>query len=130
MAQRVRWQAFNGLSWTEQLLPSRSSSIYVNTFLSFIHNDNRAFDNSFQKYILGFRLIIVSHWCPSLPDFAGFGMHFNFTDVPYHYYDKANSFKHVHSATNEVCGILRLQKCGYIGSDLTRNISDFERFCT
>ena len=98
-------------------------------FHVFFHNDYRAFDNNFQKYILGFRLIILSHWCPSLPDFAGFGMHFNFTEVPYHYYDNAESFTHVHSAKNEVCAILRLQKCGYIGSDLTRNIPDFEKFC-
>ena len=59
-----------------------------------------------------------------MPDFAGFGMHLNITEVPYHYYDNLVSFKSVHSANNEVCGILKLQKCGYIGRDLTHIISD------
>ena len=134
------WKTFHGSACSmasfqsliiHQAMAAKSKFFNVcQHFFRFFHNDYRAFDNNFQKiYILGFRLIIVSHWCPTLPDFAGFGMHFNFTDVPYHYYDDAKSFKHVHSAKNEVCGIFSLQKCGYIGSDLTRNISDSEKFC-
>ena len=70
-----------------------------------------------------YRLLLASSWCPTKPDFAGFGMHLNSTLIPYHYFDNSFFSQGIHSPSDEKYGILKLQRCGFIGQDLTHSVN-------